>query len=307
MAVQRAVRRDGVRLVAHDHGGQGRPPVVLLHGLAGHSGEWDTTVEWMRERHRVIALDQRGHGASERHPTDVSRDAYVRDVVAVINALSPKQAQPGQRTDAPEHAGLEDAGLREESRGTHPPPAAPEEGDRPEPVVLVGQSLGGHTAMLVAAARPDLVRALVMVEAGPGGNDPGGVAQVERWLASWPVPFPSPTVAAEFLGGGAVGAGWAAGLEEREDGWWPRFDPALMVRSLTEDSRRSFWHEWEQIACPTLVVLAESGIITSREAGEMTRTRPGVVMARTPGAGHDVHLEAPGLLRSVLEDFLETL
>ncbi|MBK3521136.1 MULTISPECIES: hypothetical protein [Streptomyces] len=37
-----------------------------------------------------------------------------------------------------------------------------------------------------------------------------------------------------------VGAGWAAGLEEREDGWWPRFDRDVMVRSLAENAQRSF-------------------------------------------------------------------
>ncbi|MCD7444199.1 alpha/beta hydrolase [Streptomyces lincolnensis] len=35
------------------------------------------------------------------------------------------------------------------------------------PVTLIGQSLGGHTAMLLASARPDLVGSLVLVEAGP--------------------------------------------------------------------------------------------------------------------------------------------
>lgn len=262
--VEHAVTGDGVRLVVRDHAGPGQP-VLLLHGLAGHCGEWDVTAAWLRERHRVVAFDQRAHGVSERRPTDVSRAAYVADVVAVVDAL------------------------------------------RLEPVILVGQSLGGHTAMLTAAARPDLVRALVMVEASPGGGDPAGTAQVERWLASWPVPFASPAAAAGFFGGGPAGAAWAAGLEERADGWWPRFDLELMARSLAEGARRSFWDEWRQVACPTLVVLAESGIIPFEEASEMTRTRPDAVMVQVPGAGHDVHLEAPDLLRTALTGFMEML
>ncbi|GAB2809719.1 alpha/beta hydrolase [Actinoallomurus bryophytorum] len=297
MAVERTVLSGGVRLAVHDHSGTGRP-VVLLHGLAGHSGEWDATAAWMSERHRVIAVDQRGQGASERHPADVSRAAYVADVIAVIEVPYGDRAGHGSSMHGhPEPRPTE-------ARTGHTACRNTDDGG-PEPVVLVGQSLGGHTAMLVAAARPDLVRALVMVEASPGLPDAGGVAGVERWLASWPVPFPSPAAAARFFGGGAAGAGWAAGLEEREDGWWPRFDPALMVRSLTDASPRSFWREWEQVACPTLVVLAESGIIPSVDADEMRRTRPDTVMAHIPGAGHDVHLEAPGLLRAAIEDFLE--
>jgi pimeloyl-ACP methyl ester carboxylesterase len=352
VAVERMVLNGGVRLAVHDHGGTGRP-VVLLHGLAGHSGEWDATAAWMSERHRVIAVDQRGQGASERHPADVSRAAYVADVIAVLEEPRQEEARDCRPsdTDAPEPAGLIDPDGERGSRPLGPPhvirqepdpartpgrPGVQDAGERRahpllripgrarsarasltapdpaddgghEPVVLVGQSLGGHTAMLVAAARPDLVRALVMVEASPGLPDADGVAGVERWLASWPVPFPSPAAAARFFGGGAAGSGWAAGLEERQDGWWPRFDPALMVRSLTDASPRSFWREWEQVACPTLVVLAESGIIPSVDVREMTRTRPDTVMTHIPGAGHDVHLEAPDLLRSVLEDFLEAL
>ncbi|MEU7524135.1 alpha/beta fold hydrolase [Saccharothrix sp. NPDC042600] len=57
--------------------------------------------------------------------------------------------------------------------------------------VLVGQSLGGHTAMLAAAAHPDRVSGLVLVEAGPRGPQPDLPGAVGGWLASWPAPFPT--------------------------------------------------------------------------------------------------------------------
>jgi pimeloyl-ACP methyl ester carboxylesterase len=40
--------------VCRDWGGSG-PPVVLLHGLAGHSGEWDLVAEALSARFRVVA------------------------------------------------------------------------------------------------------------------------------------------------------------------------------------------------------------------------------------------------------------
>lgn len=258
---ERTVVRDGVRISCRDWGGSG-PPVVLLHGLAGHAGEWDTTARHLRTRHRVVAVDQRGHGASERHPRDRSRAAYVADVVAALDQLE----------------------LR-----------------RP---VLVGQSLGGHTAMLTAAAHPDLVRALVLVEAGPGGASPKAVAEIGTWFDSWPTPFPSKEAAVEFLGGGPVGEGWAAGLEERDGGWWPRFDRHVMIDSLSENSQRSYWDEWAAITCPTLVVLGQSGIITPEESGRMLQQRPETVALSIPGAGHDLHLEQPAILREALTRFL---
>lgn len=258
------VLRDGVRLECRDRPGPG-PSVVLLHGLAGHAGEWDGTARWLSPRHRVVAVDQRGHGASERRPGDVSRAAYVDDAVAVIT-----RSGSG-------------------------------------PVILVGQSLGGHTAMLTAAARPDLVRALVLVEAGPGGPNPGVPADIGAWLDSWPVPFPSVESAAAFLGGGPVGRGWAEGLERRDDGWWPRFDRDVMVASLRENAERAFWQEWDALRCPTLVVLAEKGIIGPEEAEEMCRRQPRAVAVGVPGAGHDVHLERPDALRQAMAAFLDGL
>jgi pimeloyl-ACP methyl ester carboxylesterase len=237
----------------------------MLHGLAGHAGEWDALARSLSSRYRVVAVDQRGHGSSERHPRDVSRAAYVADVIAVVDQLA----------------------LR-----------------RP---VLVGQSLGGHTAMLTAAAHPGLVRALVLVEAGPGGPDAQAPANVGGWLDSWPTPFPSPEAAAAFFGGGPVGAGWAAGLEEREGGWWPRFERDVMVRSLAETAQRSFLPEWQQVACPTLVVLAQSSFIPAREAEEMLRQRPTTTAMSIPGTGHDLHLEQPEILHTALSDFLEGL
>ncbi|WP_328863060.1 alpha/beta fold hydrolase [Streptomyces sp. NBC_00306] len=261
---EHVVVRDGVRLVCRDWGGTGQP-VVLLHGLAGHAGEWEAVASRLASRYRVVAVDQRGHGASERHPRDVSRAAHVADVVAAVEQL----------------------GLC-----------------RP---VVFGQSLGGHTAMLTAAAYSELVRALVLVEAGPGGPDPDAAAGIGGWLDTWPTPFPSREAAAAFFGGGPVGAGWAAGLEVREDGWWPRFARDVMVCSVAEAAERSYLPEWKRVACPTLVVLAQSSFVPVREADEMLRQGPATVAMSIPGTGHDLHLEQPGVLHAALEDFLDGL
>ncbi|MFD0026627.1 alpha/beta fold hydrolase [Streptomyces sp. NPDC058382] len=258
---EHVVVRDGVRLVCRDRGGPGQP-VILLHGLAGHAGEWDTVAEALSPGYRIVAVDQRGHGAAERRPRDVSRTAYVADVVAVAEQL----------------------GLR-----------------RP---VLVGQSLGAHTAMLTAAAHTDLVRALVLVEAGPGMADPNTAAKIGSWIDRWPKPFDSRDAAVRFFGGGPLGEGWAAGLEERADGWWPRFEREVMVGSIAELARRPFWDEWDAVACPTLLALGQDGFIPAQEVDEMLRRRPDTEAACFPNTGHDLHLEQPAALCALISGFL---
>ncbi len=63
-------------------------PLVLLHGLEESARSWDRFAASMSADYRVVALDLRGHGESER--SDEGRygpDDYVTDVRAVVEAL----------------------------------------------------------------------------------------------------------------------------------------------------------------------------------------------------------------------------
>jgi pimeloyl-ACP methyl ester carboxylesterase len=262
--------RNGVRLAGLDFGGDG-PPVLLLHGLAGYAGEWADTARRLIPRSRVVALDARGHGGSERLPADVSRAAHVADVAFAVERL----------------------GLG--------------------PVVVVGQSLGALTALLVAAERQDLVRGLVVADAGPAGgggaerND-ANVAQLGRSLRRWPVPFASREAAVEFFGGPSLTAeAWAGGLERRDGGWWPRFDIEVMVRTLCEADSRSYWEEWERIACPTLVVRAGEGSLPRADAEAMAARGRDARLVELAGAKHDLHIDRPAEWRVAISEFLDSL
>ncbi|WP_033258694.1 MULTISPECIES: alpha/beta hydrolase [Kitasatospora] len=261
----RTVAREDVELHCRDWAGDpaGRP-VLLLHGLAGHAGEWDALAGALAPGRRVVAVDQRGHGRSTRRPASVERAAYVADVLAVADAL-----------------GLE----------------------RP---LLAGQSLGGHTALLAAAAHPDRFGALVLLEAAAGRNA-DGPEQVGAMLRGWPLPFPDRAAAVGFFGGGPVGEVWADGLERRPDGWWPSFDVELMVASLAPLSARDHWDDWAAIDCPTLLVLGQGGIIPPAEVDRMLALRPGIRAVSVPGTGHDLHLERPAELHRLFAGFLSEL
>ena len=175
------------------------------------------------------------------------------------------------------------------------------------PAIVVGQSLGGHTAFLLAARRPGLVLAAVVAEATPQA-DPGAPAAVREWLGSWPVPFASRRSAEEFFGRGRLWARtWAAGLEERLGGLWPAFDPAELEAALAETGSRSYWDEWASLRCPVLVIRAagsEEGAATYRR---MVDSVPDATLVEVAGAGHDLHLDRPERWRIALSAFLARL
>jgi pimeloyl-ACP methyl ester carboxylesterase len=263
--------RDGVRVAGIDFCGEG-PPILLLHGLAGHAGEWAETAGWLAKRARVVALDARGHGDSERCPADVSRAAHVADAAFAVERL----------------------GLA--------------------PVLVVGQSLGGLTALLLAAEHPELVRGLVMVEAGPsgGGDDPSSheenVAHLGDSLRRWPVPFTSHEAAVEFFGGPSLTAeAWAGGLERRDGGWWPRFDVDVMMRTLQDAASRSYWEQWDRVSCPALVVRGGEGSLALADAASMVARGHDAKLVELADAKHDVHLDCPGEWRQALSDFMDSL
>jgi pimeloyl-ACP methyl ester carboxylesterase len=170
------------------------------------------------------------------------------------------------------------------------------------PITLVGQSLGGHTAMLVAARYPHLVERLVMIEASAGGPNRTAPGDVARWLASWPVPFDSETAAISFFGGGVVGRAWADGLQHASDGWRPRFDPATIVRALDEIAERSWWSEWPNVSCPTVVVHGSQGWLSDEDVRRMAQTGPCASVVEIPDAGHDVHLDQPEHVARLIVD-----
>jgi pimeloyl-ACP methyl ester carboxylesterase len=94
-----------------------------------------------------------------------------------------------------------------------------------DPVVVVGQSLGGLTALSLAARRPELVRALVLVDASPGdgGDDvEDEVRAISKALREWPAAFDSRSEAHAFFAGrfgdGLAAEAWTSGLAHGADG-----------------------------------------------------------------------------------------
>src|SRR6266849_9030785 len=64
------------------------PPILLLHGLASAAHIWDLVAPLLAGRGYVVtALDQRGHGESDKPDTGYDFATIIADDTAVVEAL----------------------------------------------------------------------------------------------------------------------------------------------------------------------------------------------------------------------------
>ena len=75
-------------LIHHLVSGNGRPPVVFVHGFACAHSDWDAQVAHLSPRHQTIAVDLRGHGASPGTAEECTIARLAADVTAVITHLA---------------------------------------------------------------------------------------------------------------------------------------------------------------------------------------------------------------------------
>lgn len=254
---------NGVQLYYKDFGGDG-PPLLLLHGLFGRATTWANTARWLTPHYHVIGLDQRGHGLSDKPRGQYTRDDYVNDLIAVIEALDFR------------------------------------------PAVVVGHSMGALNAWVLAARRPDLVRALVLEDMSAATARPGDGGWVRDWLSQWPVPFAAMgDLLAYFRQEDAGTAEYMAEvMTEHPDGYRPFFRMEDMIESAAQIDSRDHWTELDAVRCPTLVVKGERSDNPRAELLEMARRIPGGKFVAIPEAGHVVHYDQPVAWRVAVEPFL---
>ena len=99
-------------------------PVVLIHGLGGSADWWRKNIDALAQEHLVVAVDLVGFGRNRFFARRSSLPLAFSDLAGLLSRWI------------------------ESSFGG-------------EPVHLVGNSLGGHTAIHLAARRPDLVRSML--------------------------------------------------------------------------------------------------------------------------------------------------
>ena len=81
-----ALIRDGIRL-CHEEAGSGDPPLLFVHGWCCNHTYFAPQVDHFRSTHRVIAIDLRGHGESDKPQQDYSMAAFADDLVWLCRQL----------------------------------------------------------------------------------------------------------------------------------------------------------------------------------------------------------------------------
>ena len=182
---------------------------------------------------------------------------------------------------------------------------------RLESAAVVGHSLGAGAALLLAARRPELVRALVLEDGGPRDGSPRPRA-LDREI---PAGFASPEDALAFLAEAGFGGGGRADWVLRT-----RFaaEPGGHLRWLADmaGARRwaeeggepllaALWDEVPRLRCPTLYVRGgESPLVPPDVPQRMLRLNRLVRHVEIAGAGHGVHYERPDEFVAVVREFL---
>ncbi|MFE0251380.1 alpha/beta fold hydrolase [Streptomyces sp. NPDC059010] len=159
------------------------------------------------------------------------------------------------------------------------------------PAHLVGWSDGGIVALLVALARPDLVRKVVAM----GAN-----------FRPAPECLADPAMFTEL---DPDGPGMAPFREMYEavspDGadHWPVVAGKLTEMITTQPDLTT--DDLARIAVPTLVLVGDDDLMTLEHTVALYRAIPGSELAVVPGASHALPLEKPAEVNRIVLDFLD--
>ena len=234
----RAVEANGITLALHTWGPEEAPPVLLLHSRGADGTDWTQIAERLAggpDPRRVYAPDLRGHGSSDWPGTEPGATADVYAYEAMRDDIRALVAV----------LGIEGADV-------------------------IGHSLGGIVAYLLAQKAPDAVRRLVLEDVPA------------------PLPFDPPRPPTERPAG-QLPCDWA--MIEATD-----------VRANHPDPL--WWDHMGRITKPTLVIAGgpTSGIPQDRVVAVAERI-PGSRLV-TVDAGHLVHENRPEEFLAAVEPFL---
>jgi pimeloyl-ACP methyl ester carboxylesterase len=273
------VKANGLDIYHESHGEAGGEPILLIMGLGAQMSRWspDFIGKLTAAGHRVIAFDNRDVGLSEKLDA-----AGPPDMAAIVKALQEGREPPVAYTLA--EMAADAAGLLE-ALGV-------------ERAHIVGASMGGMIAQLVAADFPGRTLSLTSIMSSTG--NPGLPRARPAAMARLNTPAPDPTKDLEaFLASAVEGAKVMASR-------YPVDEAAVRANALS-DYRRCYYPVGFQrqyagilaspdrrpklntITAPTVVIHGDDDPLVPVEGGRDTAANiPGAELRIVPGVGHEM-------------------
>jgi pimeloyl-ACP methyl ester carboxylesterase len=265
--VEQSIALPHLTLTAQTWGDQSLPPLLALHGWLDNAGSFALLAPRLAAHFRVIALDLPGHGHSGHMPVGASY--HYLDYVQFVLAAADALAL-----------------------------------DR---FTLLGHSLGAGIAALVAAARPERIERLLLIEGlGPLGDDGSHTLQRFREaLAPRNSGKPLRTFRSieQAVEARSMVSGLPAemarpiverGLLETEGGWRWRSDPRLTRPSAVRLAETQVHALLRGITAPSHLLLAQPATPYLPSAPMQARADcvANIAVSHLAG-GHHLHLEHP--------------
>ena len=253
------------------YNGDHLPPILCLPGLVRTGADFDAVVPLFAEGRRVVALDYAGRGGSGRSP-DVMRYAPEACLRDVLDVCAALHLHR---------------------------------------VMVVGTSFGGLLAMGLAAARPGLLRGVVLNDVGPD-IETAGAGFVRDFVALDPagesldecVTFLKPRLTPLTP---ATDDDWLAlAAQNYERGADGRYHPVwdIAIARLLNGKTPDLWPLFGALAhVPVLLVRGEvSTLLSLATVGAMQARRRDMTVVTVPGVGHAPIL-TEAAVRDPLRDF----
>jgi pimeloyl-ACP methyl ester carboxylesterase len=270
--------QDGLRLFSRVYAGPNAaaPVVLCLHGLMRNSRDFEDLAAHLAARYRVIVPDVRGRGLSARDP---NFNNY--QIPTYLVDLVPLFRGLGSQR-----------------------------------VSIIGTSMGGLMAMVLAATQPQLVARIVLNDVGPE-VDPQGLERIRGYAGkSAPVRSWEEAVAQVRSIYGPAWPGlsderWQriARLSYRENAQGvPEGDADPRIAEPLRDTKAAapdLWPLWGALAkVPILAVRgADSDILSAVTLGRMQREKPDLEVLEVANRGHAPLLDEPECLTAI-DEFL---
>jgi pimeloyl-ACP methyl ester carboxylesterase len=89
---QRVLLPDGERLAYIDMGDPQGPPVVLIHGYTDNARDWVPLIPYLNKHYRLIVVDIRGHGQSDKPECCYARIDFAYDIKLLLDSLHIQKA-----------------------------------------------------------------------------------------------------------------------------------------------------------------------------------------------------------------------